>query len=584
MPRPTSRSAAGRRAAGWPAAALALLTALALGCTPTVGGSAGGGAGGAGGTGGKPADARPPGTGGTGGGGSGGAGGSSGGSGGSVGPADSGPMPGDASLPDAGPGNDSAPSVDTAPADAAGDSPPAAGAWARQLRLGLVEVSQSVFIKLGEGDTTVAPAMRNAEVIEGRAMMVRVHIRPEAGFTARMLRAVLTLSYPMATPPAPDAAFEETKLLSGASDPEKMETTFNFLVPAAAVKPGARLVAAVYEAGAGINMGPDPAMPPRFPATGAADLAVRAGRMVLDVTLVPAIGVGGMVDSSPARRKRLEDHLFDVYPVQKAIVRWREPLRFTTRINASAGFQALQMARTRDNASAGTYYHLLLAKEDSTEAYLGIANLAGASMNDGPRRIGITFVTGRAVDSLLDTVSHEMGHNHGRNHAPGCNAAGVDMGFPYVPGPGIGVNGFSLSEMKLKTVRMHKDLMGYCNVTWVSDYTWKGFAGRVRAVSAFVPPDGTMAYSPPPAGRTLIGYQSPDDAEPRWTVVPGRLAEGPDGVAQVRLMSDDRTREITVNLPDKPGATPLRSIDVPMPEGGVQRFDLPAPALTLPSQ
>ena len=37
-----------------------------------------------------------------------------------------------------------------------------------------------------------------------------------------------------------------------------------------------------------------------------------------------------------------------------------------------------------------------------------------------------------------------------------------------------------------------------------------------------------------------------------------------------------------MNLPDKPGATPLRSIDVPIPSGGVQRFGLPASALTLP--
>ena len=37
-----------------------------------------------------------------------------------------------------------------------------------------------------------------------------------------------------------------------------------------------------------------------------------------------------MVDTSPARRKRVEDHLYDVYPVQKVIVRWHEPLRFTT--------------------------------------------------------------------------------------------------------------------------------------------------------------------------------------------------------------------------------------------------------------
>ena len=155
--------------------------------------------------------------------------------------------------------------------------------------MGLVEVSQSVFIKLGDGDTVVAAGVRNAELIEGRAMLVRVHVRPDAGFTARTLRGVLTVSYPMAgaAPRAPTSRCEETKMLAGASDPEKLETTFNFLVPAAAVKPGARLAAAVYEAPGAVATGADPATPPRFPATGAADLAVRAGRMVLDVTMVP---------------------------------------------------------------------------------------------------------------------------------------------------------------------------------------------------------------------------------------------------------------------------------------------------------
>ena len=573
-----------------PKALALVLASIALGCAPGTpsgsgaGGSGSGGSAGSGGTGGRGGTGGTGGSRSTGGGGPAPADAGSGGAGGG-GPADSGLPASDAPPAGADAGPDATAPTDTGGADTGDGAPPAAGPWARQLRVGLVEASQSVFIKLGDGATVVATGVRNAELIEGRPMLVRVHIRPDAGFTARSLRGVLTLSYPMATPAAADVAFEETKMLVGASDPEKLETTFNFLVPATAVKPGAQLAAAIYEAGAA--MGTDPTTPPRFPATGAADLGVRAGRMVLDVTMVPAVGPGGMVDSSPARRKRVEDHLYDVYPVQKVIVRWHEPLRFTTRISASAGFQALQMTRTQDKASAGTYYHLLLAKEDSTEGYLGIANLAGATMNDGPRRIGITFVTGRVVDSLLDTISHEMGHNHGRNHAPGCNAAGVDMNFPYTPGPGVGVNGYSLSEMKLKTVRLHKDLMGYCNVTWVSDYTWKGFAGRVRAVSAFVPPDGTMAYSPPPTGRTLIGYQSPDDAEPHWTVVPGRLSEAADGVAKVhvRLLSDDRTREITMNLPDKPGAIPLQSIDVPSPSGiGLQRFQLPAEALTLPSR
>ena len=172
-------------------------------------------------------------------------------------------------------------------------------------------------------------------------MLVRVHVRPDAGFTARPLRGVLTVSSEAmsgATATGADLTLEETKTMAGASEPEKLETTFNFLVPATAVKPGARLAAAVYEAAgtaAGRRAGDAPrASPPparcdlgvqgRAHGAGRGDGARRRRRAAWSTT-------------SPARRKRVEDHLFDVYPVQKVNVRWREPLRFTTRIGASAG-------------------------------------------------------------------------------------------------------------------------------------------------------------------------------------------------------------------------------------------------------
>ena len=112
---------------------------------------------------------------------------------------------------------------------------------------------------------------------------------------------------------------------------------------------------------------PEPAMPPRFPPTGAVEVGAKAGRMVLDLVLVPAIGIGGPIDDSPARRKTLENHLYDVYPVQKLNVRWREPLRFTTRISASQGFAALADARSEDGASPSEYYHLMIARADTRE-------------------------------------------------------------------------------------------------------------------------------------------------------------------------------------------------------------------------
>jgi hypothetical protein len=482
---------------------------------------------------------------------------------------------------------DAAGGEDGAGTDASSDGG-SAGPWARNVRIGLVEAAQSVFVRLGDGATTVAPGARNAEVIEGRPLLVRVHVQPAAGFTPRRLRGVLTVSPGDA---AAGLALEDAKMIGAASDPEKLETTFNFLVPADAVKPQARLRAELYEtAAAG---GPDPGTPPRFPATGTLDLAVRAGRMVLDVVMVPSVGPSGALDDAPARRKRVENHLYDVYPVQRVNVTWREPLRFTTKVSSTMGFQTLVQTRTRDQAPAGTYYHLLLAKEDSSEGLLGIANLANATAADGPRRIAMTFVEGHAVDTLLDTISHEMGHNHGRNHAPGCNARGVDMGFPYA-GPGIGVNGYSLSDQRLLIVRLHKDLMGYCNVTWVSDYTWRGFMARVRAVSAFPAADRASA---PLATRALVGFQTPGQA-PAWALTRGQLGPHPGEVAPpahtpegtsdlparlgaararahirlgdgrtvtapvgVRTLSDDRTRELALDLPDE-GQGEIAAVDV----------------------
>jgi hypothetical protein len=459
------------------------------------------------------------------------------------------PVPPDAPLADALP-------VDLAPPPPpdAGDGPPAAGVWARNVRVGVVEAGQGPFVRLGQGAMVVPLAMRNAPVIEGRPIFVRVHLQTEAGFAPRPLRAVLTVQEGDSR-----RDFEETKMIAGASSAERLESSFNFLVPAAEVRPRAGLSVAVYETAAVET--PEPTQPPRFPPAGVVDLGAKAGRMVLDLVLVPAIGVGGPIDDSPARRKTLENHLYDVYPVQKLNVRWREPLRFTTRISASQGFAALAEARTEDGAKASEYYHLMIARADTREAFLGIANLAGAGERDGARRIGITFLDPRVADASVDSTSHEIGHNHGRNHAPNCGAGGPDPGYPYAMGA-LGVDGISLSEGVFYPRARRFDIMGYCSPTWISDYTWRGFEQRVRAVSAYSQTPVGMAL----AERSLQGFLTPGEA-PVWTVVPGNLvgvgaaAAGraariamADGSAReaaisVQTMSDDRTREIAVDLP-----------------------------------
>jgi hypothetical protein len=443
-----------------------------------------------------------------------------------------------------------------------------AGPLARALQIGLVEVSQATFIKVGEGETEVEPAMRNAPVIEGRPLVVRIHVTPGPGFIARQLRGVATI-----TTDGASQSFEDAKMIAGPSNPVQAQSTFNVLIPAVAMKPGARLAVAVYESGEAAGADPSPA--PRFPGEGSVDLAVKAGRMVLDVVAVPVTGPGGPLADTPQRRQKLENDLYDVYPVQKVNIKVREPVTVTATITErAAAFGLLRDARTADGASARPweYYHLLVDRTDTTFTFAGTAGGGGGSNNDpGSRRVALTLVRGRALDGNTNTVAHELGHNHGQPHVSACGANGGNLMYP-LPDGAMASSGWSLSEGTLKSKAMYKELMGYCRPRWISDFMWSRLEARVRQVSAGArPPDGFTALEE----RSLLGYIGPGE-RPNWGLVAERVVEASapmsasryarlvldDGrvvnaPVSVHAMSDELTREVGVTFPLE--ATVLRA-------------------------
>src|SRR4051812_22269229 len=275
--------------------------------------------------------------------------------------------------PDAAPASaaaDGAAPADAAAPDLARDRPDATvgapGPWAAQIHPSLVEISQAVFIKLGDAASVVAPPDRNATMIEGRPAFLRVHVAVDPGFTARPLRAGLTVE-------EADGAgmpLEDRKTIARGSAPDQLDSPFNFLVPAALIKPGAAIAAAIYDDDA--PEGPEPAAPPRFPRSGSADLAVQAGPMDMEVVLMIVRGPSGPLDDSLPRRQRLERYVSDVYPAQKMTIRWRDPVTITALLDSSRAFQMMQAARRQDAASPGAYYHMLIAVEDSVDKFLGL--------------------------------------------------------------------------------------------------------------------------------------------------------------------------------------------------------------------
>jgi hypothetical protein len=77
-----------------------------------------------------------------------------------------------------------------------------------------------------------------------------------------------------------------------------------------------------------------------------------------------------------------------------------------------------------------------------------------------------------------ELVAHELGHNHGRQHAPGCGAANPDPAYPYT-GAAIGQPGTDMYSQSLSggsapqlAPFSHFDVMSYCVPAWISDYSY----------------------------------------------------------------------------------------------------------------
>jgi hypothetical protein len=384
------------------------------------------------------------------------------------------------------------PDTGTPPADTGTPPtpPPPSGSFDYASGLAVSEIAVFQGVKISVWKNGSAVGSRNAPVVIDRPGLVRVYVAPQSGWSAKSVTAQLTL-----TTGGSSQTFSDTKSPSGASSDATLGSTFDFDLPASAIGSGTTAtVALTVPKGAGSASGGSALV---------SNVALQADNpgSTLKVLLVPvkytADGSGRLPDTSAAQLAIYQQTLMKLYPARSITITVRAPWTWSQKISASgSGFDtilnSLTTLRQNDNAPSDVYYYAAFEPSSSFNTFCSNGCVAGLSTvasdpTDSWSRVS-TGLGYTGVDSAF-TMAHEVGHAHGRNHTnttasgPQCmSPSGNDASYPYASGL-IGSWGYDILGKQLMSPSAYGDLMGYCQDTWISDWTYTALFTRMKAVT-----------------------------------------------------------------------------------------------------
>jgi hypothetical protein len=382
----------------------------------------------------------------------------------------------------------------------------------------------------------VPAAMRNTDLVAGRETVFRIFVTPGSGFTAREISARVTL----VNGDASDQFFSK-KTVSAASTVDDTSSTIQVTVPPDKITADSHYYVELVEcstpAGGGAGMA-------RFPAT--SDLALGARTTGgLKIKVIPISLASRVPSTEDSFYDQFRSYMLAMYPITDISITAGTPITFQPPANSdwsqldwNGMLDSMRSKRQADAPAADVYYFGMIQPTDTFGQYCGRGCTAGigfvTQQNDSSRRVAVGI--GWPGSQSQITMAHEVGHNHGRNHAPcvpqGGSISGVDASFPY-DGASIGVWGYNASTKMFVNPKGTTDIMGYCNTQWISDYTYDGLVNRVAAVdgakSFVVNPDVLARW------RTLLV----DSRGPRWGL-PSEALEPPAGEPETAQIYDDK--------------------------------------------
>lgn len=370
---------------------------------------------------------------------------------------------------------------------ASGTEQPKTFALAQGLAITEIAMNQGVKVSIIKDGAAVAKT--NAPIVAGRKGLLRVYVTPATSWDGREITCELRI----ASGSRPLVLLTDKKSPRAKSTDDVLTSTFNFEITGENLRVDASFTVALIDAKAekAKPTGDNAAL---FPKDGAPQPMGLVPTGKLKVVIVPvqydADSSHRLPDISTTQVTTYRNMMLKRYPASDVEVTVHEPYPWSTAIGANgSGFSSILNAmvklRQTDNVGADTYYYGAFTPTSSFGSFCQGGCVTGLSgVGDDPRdsflraSVGVGF-TGSDTAS---TMSHELGHAHGRNHAPCGGANGVDPSFPH-SGGGIGVWGYDIVDKTLISPLKGKDFMGYCQPGWVSDYTYSALHERIAILA-----------------------------------------------------------------------------------------------------
>ena len=330
-----------------------------------------------------------------------------------------------------------------------------------------------------------------APVVAGKDAVMRVFIERQGSWSQRTVRAVLHAtgaSVPSGTLMTAD------KAVSADSTDQTLSSTFNFDIPGEYLSGDFEFSVSLIETD-GSGTGSTDAS--RWPTSGTAALDEQSTGGTLKLVIVPveynADGSGRIPDTGDDMIETIREYFYTNYPIpyDDIEIAVDDVFAWSSAVDADGtGWESLLIAiadyKQQEGGAATEYYFGLFVPDVSERSYCYstgcVAGLGYVPWNarDGEYKAAIGFAF--APDSAAATMIHEVGHNHGRQHAPCGGADAPDEDYPYSDGS-IGVWGYDLLSDTLKNPNVYTDFMGYCQDQWASDYTFGALLEWIQATN-----------------------------------------------------------------------------------------------------